>query len=94
MAFLVVGLIIVAIIFLPGIWVQNVLSRYSSPDDRYSGSGADLARHLLDRYGMQAVKVEETDQGAVDQVTRMWQACGATVTTMSVEHHDSVLAAV
>ncbi len=63
MAFAILGLVIVAIIFLPGIWVQRVLARYSRPDDRYSGTGADLARHLLDRYGMNGVKVEETDQG-------------------------------
>ncbi|NIV17263.1 MAG: peptidase [Woeseiaceae bacterium] len=63
MAFAILGLVIVAIIFLPGIWVQRVLARYSRPDDRYSGTGADLARHLLDRYGMNDVKVEETDQG-------------------------------
>ncbi|MDG2375906.1 MAG: zinc metallopeptidase [Woeseiaceae bacterium] len=57
------GLIIVAIIFLPGVWVQRVLTRYSHPDDRYSGTGAELARDLLDRYGMDRVGVEETDQG-------------------------------
>jgi Zn-dependent membrane protease YugP len=63
MAFVIIGLILLAIIFLPGIWVQNVLNRYSTPDDRYSGTGAELARHLLDRHGMSSVSVEETDQG-------------------------------
>ena len=94
MAFLVVGLIIVAIIFLPGIWVQNVLSRYSSPDDRYSGSGADLARHLLDRYGMQAVKVEETDQGdhydPIDKAVRLTpdKFTGRSLTAITVAAHE------
>ena len=37
-------------IALPGVWVRQVLARYSEPADRYrnQGSGADLARHLLD----------------------------------------------
>ncbi|MCU0833189.1 MAG: prephenate dehydrogenase/arogenate dehydrogenase family protein [Chromatiaceae bacterium] len=35
----------------------------------------------------------ETDLDAVDRVTRMWQVCGAEVTTMDVAHHDEVLAA-
>jgi len=60
---MILGLIIVAIIFLPGVWVQRILTRYSHPNDRYSGTGAELARHLLDRYGMNKVGVEETNQG-------------------------------
>ncbi len=35
----------------------------------------------------------ETDAGAVDTVTAMWQHCGAVVETMDVDHHDRVLAA-
>jgi Zn-dependent membrane protease YugP len=60
MTLLFFGLIILGIVFLPGVWVQHVLSRYSKPADRYSGTGAQLARHLLDKHGMQSVKVEET----------------------------------
>ena len=63
MIFVIFGLVLMAIVFLPGIWVQRVLERYSTPDDRYSGTGAELARHLLDKYGMESVKVEETKEG-------------------------------
>ena len=35
----------------------------------------------------------ETEPDAVRRVAAMWRACGADVTTMSVEHHDEVLAA-
>lgn len=63
MGFAIIGLIIVVVVFLPGIWVQRVLTRYSEPADRYAGTGAELARHLLDLYGMQSVKVEETKEG-------------------------------
>jgi len=37
--------------------------------------------------------LEETDPGAVERVTAMWEACGADVTLMEVAHHDEVLAA-
>lgn len=63
MAFLLIALILVALVFGPGLWVKRVLRKYSRPDDRYPGSGADLARWLLDREGMTEVAVEETDQG-------------------------------
>jgi Zn-dependent membrane protease YugP len=63
MVYLVFALAMMAVIFLPGIWVKRVLERYSEPDDRYSGTGADLARHLLDKHGMESVVVEETEEG-------------------------------
>jgi len=63
MTYIVIGLVLMGIIFLPGVWVQHVLSRYSLPADRYSGTGAELARHLLDKYGMPTVTVEETKEG-------------------------------
>jgi len=56
-------LLLLAAIFGPGIWVQRVLARYSEPTDRYSGTGAELARHLLDRNGLSSVKVEQTEAG-------------------------------
>ena len=56
-------LLILIIVFGPGIWVQRVLERYSVPANRYSGTGAQLARHLLDKHGLQSVNVEATDQG-------------------------------
>ena len=94
MAFVLIGLIIVAIIFLPGIWVQNVLSRYSKPEDRYSGSGADLARLLLDRHGMQAVRVEETEQGdhydPLEKAVRLTpdKFTGRSLTAITVAAHE------
>jgi prephenate dehydrogenase len=35
----------------------------------------------------------DTDPDAVDRVTRMWRSCGAQVSSMSVGHHDEILAA-
>jgi len=55
--------LILVVVFGPGIWVQRVLDRYSVPANRYSGTGAELARHLLDRNGLQKVKVEATEIG-------------------------------
>lgn len=57
------GLVFIALVFGPGLWVQRVLTRYSSPDNRYSGTGGELARYLLDEHGLQSVKTEATDKG-------------------------------
>lgn len=60
--FVLIVLLLVAV-FGPGIWVSRVLDRYSVPADRYSGTGGELARHLLDQRGISNVVVEATDQG-------------------------------
>jgi Zn-dependent membrane protease YugP len=63
MGFVVIIVVLLALIFGPGLWVRRVIDRYSNPPDRYSGTGAQLARFLLDKLNMQHVSVETTDQG-------------------------------
>ena len=63
MGFVVMTILLLALVFGPGLWVRKVLKRYSSPPDRYAGTGAQLARYLLNKLGMQHVTVESTDQG-------------------------------
>ena len=60
---LVIGLLVAALVFGPGLWVQRVMSTYSEPSDRYPGTGAALARKLLDASGLLSVKVEATRDG-------------------------------
>jgi Zn-dependent membrane protease YugP len=52
-------------VFLPNLWVKHVMEKYSQPADRYreQGNGAELARHLLDSFGLDNVDVEETPNG-------------------------------
>lgn len=65
MIWAIVLLLLIACVFLPSMWVKHVLNKYSAPADRYRdrGSGAELARHLLDRFELGSVKVEETNKG-------------------------------
>ena len=63
MAIVVVLLLVLILVFGPGLWVRRVLERYSAPADRYSGTGAQLARHLLNKHSLENVKVERTKEG-------------------------------
>lgn len=63
MHFLLFTVILLGLVFGPGMWVKHVLAKYAEPADRYKGSGAQLARLLLDRRGMGNVTVEATEQG-------------------------------
>ena len=53
-------ILIFALVFGPGWWVRKVMSRYSRPENRYEGTGGELARHLLDSNDLQHVKIEES----------------------------------
>ncbi|MGF1681944.1 zinc metallopeptidase [Photobacterium minamisatsumaniensis] len=65
MFWIVILLIIAICVFLPGLWVKHVMEKYRQPADRYrkQGSGGELARHLLDSFGLGNVEVEETSAG-------------------------------
>jgi Zn-dependent membrane protease YugP len=86
--------LIFALIFGPGWWVRNVMSRYSSPEDRYDGTGGELARHLLNSHDLQHVKVEETSEGdhydPVDKVIRLSpeKLNGRSLTAVTVAAHE------
>jgi hypothetical protein len=94
MAIVVVILLVLGLVFLPGIWVRRVLEQYSEPEDRYSGSGAQLARHLLDHNGLQSVKVESTDDGdhydPIDKAVRLTpdKFAGHSLTAITVAAHE------
>ena len=63
MALVIFAVLLLVLIFGPGLWVRRVIARYSAPADRYDGTGAQLARHLLDHHGLGSVTVETTETG-------------------------------
>lgn len=61
---LVLLLIIVAIVvFGPQLWTRRVFAKHSTPRPDYPGTGAELARHLLDQLDLTHIKVEATELG-------------------------------
>ena len=82
-------------IYLPQMWVQWVLNRYNQrQEDNFPGSGGELARHLLDRYDLQEIKVEITGIGDhYDPHTRTVRLTrdkfeGKTLTAITVAAHE------
>ena len=94
MSIVIVLLLIAALVFGPGLWVQRVLQRYSLPEDRYSGTGAELARHLLDKHGLGEVVVEKTTLGdhydPEDKAVRLTddKFDGRSLTAITVAAHE------
>lgn len=94
MHLLVPFILVFALVFGPGWWVRNVMSRYSSPEDRYDGTGGELARYLLDNHDLQHVKIEETQQGdhydPQEKVIRLTpeKLNGRSLTAVTVAAHE------
>jgi Zn-dependent membrane protease YugP len=94
MAWIIFILILLSLVFLPGLWVKKTMKKYSQPGDRYDGSGADLARELLDHHGLGSVRVEETDQGdhydPAERVVRLTpdKLNGHSLTAVTVAAHE------
>jgi uncharacterized protein len=56
-------LAILAVIVLPQVLVRQTITRHGVDRPDLPGTGGELARHLLDRFGLQQVAVETTDSG-------------------------------
>jgi Zn-dependent membrane protease YugP len=87
-------LLILLLVFGPAIWVRRVLERYSEPEDRYPGTGEQLARELLDAQGLEEVAVEATEQGdhydPLDKTVRLTadKFSGRSLTAITVAAHE------
>jgi uncharacterized protein len=57
------ALLLVTLLFAPQWWVRRVLARHGAERPDLPGTGGELARHLLDEAGLQAVRVELTGDG-------------------------------
>ena len=59
MFYIILIVLLLALLFGPQIWVKHVFRKYSQPRDHIPGNGAELARHLIERYKIEGVEVEE-----------------------------------
>jgi uncharacterized protein len=95
MIYLLLMVFVLLLLLGPQIWVQWVMTRYNrQPEDNFPGSGGELARHLLDRFSLQAVQVEATDGGdhydPSDKAIRltMDKLKGKTLTAITTAAHE------
>ncbi len=63
MHYLLLITLVLALIYAPQWWVQHILSRYNRQDEDFPGTGGELARHLLDRFELEDIRVEATESG-------------------------------
>ncbi|MCB1803044.1 MAG: zinc metallopeptidase [Gammaproteobacteria bacterium] len=95
MIYLVLLLLVLLAVYLPQVWVQRVLAQHNrAPEPNFPGTGGELARHLLKRFGLDDVGVETTDAGDhYDPQARCVRLtadkyAGRTLTAITVAAHE------
>ncbi|WP_448215640.1 zinc metallopeptidase [Endozoicomonas sp. 2B-B] len=63
MVFVILGLLILVLVFGPQIWVKRTIRLHSSDRPDLQGTGGELAEHLVERFGLEGVKVIKGNQG-------------------------------
>jgi len=63
MFYLLLLVLVVALIYGPQCWVGYVLRRHSRELPGMPGTGGELAQHLIDRFELEGVTLEQTEQG-------------------------------
>ncbi|HSA85678.1 MAG TPA: zinc metallopeptidase [Nitrospira sp.] len=88
-------LIVVALVLVwPQWWTRRVFAKHSAPRADYPGTGGELARHLLNRFEMQHMTVEQTETGdhydPVSKTVRLTPAVfeGKSLTAITIAAHE------
>lgn len=86
---------LLALMFAPQWWVRRVMRKHGAERRDFPGTGGELARHLLDKHGLQAVRVEACPPGMdhYDPVSRTVRLSpdnldGRSVTAVTVAAHE------
>ena len=88
------GLLLLALVFGPQLWIRHVLKKHGADRPDLAGTGAELARHLLDEANLPSVMVERSDTGdhydPEAQAVRLSQAHyeGRSVAAVAVAAHE------
>jgi len=61
MPYLILTAVLALLAYLPQLWVRHVMRKYSAERASIPGTGGELAVHLLKRFDIDKVTVEETD---------------------------------
>ena len=62
MIILIAILLIVVLIYGPQWWASRTLSRYDNDNVQLSGTGGELAEHLIQRFALEGVRLEQSEE--------------------------------
>jgi len=63
MILMVLGLLLLLLMFFPQFWVRHVMRKHHRQDASIPGTGGELAEHLVERFALEGIRVEQTEEG-------------------------------
>lgn len=63
MPFAILGIALVVLAYVPQWWVRHVMRKHHQEVPDMPGTGGELANHLVQRFQLEGIVVEETDEG-------------------------------
>lgn len=60
MPLLILAAVLAILVYVPSLWVRHIMSRHSKEIADLPGTGGELAKHLIERFKLEGVTVEET----------------------------------
>ncbi|MFK7914593.1 MAG: zinc metallopeptidase [Pseudomonadales bacterium] len=63
MLYVILGFVVLLAVFGPTLWVRFAMARHSEPLEDMPGTGGELAKHLIERFELGDIKVEEAPAG-------------------------------
>jgi len=95
MPYIILTALLLLLALLPSIWVRVVLKKHAKERTELPGTGGELAVHLLKRFDLEHVVVEETKEGAdhydiVDKAVRLSPSVynGKSLTAVAIAAHE------
>ena len=88
------AILFLGLVFGPQAWIKATMKKHGAEREDFPGTGGELARHLLDQAGLQAVKVERIAEGdhysPADRAVRLAASNfdGKSVTAVAVAAHE------
>jgi Zn-dependent membrane protease YugP len=59
MPLLIVGAVLAILVYVPSFWVRHIMSKHSKEIAELPGTGGELAKHLIERFELTGITVEE-----------------------------------
>ncbi|MEQ8306643.1 MAG: zinc metallopeptidase [Hoeflea sp.] len=87
-------LLVLALVYAPQFWVGHTMRRHSEERADFPGTGGEMAQHLVERFGLDGVRVEMTDKGdhydPESRTVRLSEANhrGSNLTAVAVAAHE------
>ena len=95
MPYIILIFLLLTLLFGPQLWVHHVLRKYNTPQTHIPGSGGELAQHLIERFQLDGIEVEQTKKDGdhydpVDKKVRLSPEyfTGHSLTAIAIAAHE------